>query len=159
MQSKETVTYSAPRHPDLKVGKRIVLEDAILPVFGHTSARVGTSIFVFGGRTAVKPVFTYTQMHLSTFNVSTDQRPDFRSLRQHELGFGAETAQLLHYTHNNWCVIEAANAPCPRAFHSMVSVGPLLFVFGGLTSPAAMARGRVGQHVNIKVRVCLKLLV
>ena len=66
-------------------------------------------------------------------------------------GFGAETAQLLHYTDNKWCLEKAANSPCPRAFHSMVSVGPLLFVFGGITSKTSLTRGKVGQHTKLKV--------
>ena len=69
-----------------QVGKRIVLDDSIVPVFGHTSARVGSRIFVFGGRTAIKPILEYSYPHFTAFDIRAGEASVPIERRHLELG-------------------------------------------------------------------------
>lgn len=85
------------------------------PLLGHASAAVGSTLYVFGGRTGGTTCFDQDEPQVSETETSTLLWLDLSAKEAGE-----------------WGVMPgSSDGPSPRSFHSMCSLGSRLFVFGG----------------------------
>ena len=83
------------------------------PLLGHAAASVGSTVYIFGGRTG-----------------GTNCADDDETTTPCE----TETASLFAIdttADKGWQALEIPGGPSPRSFHAMASLGSTLYVFGG----------------------------